>query len=719
MQNYSIQQSFSRTFTKIIVVLLSLISLVFCSTKVVTAFTHENIVISNTTGSILVNGNQIDNLNITPSLVFNEIGDSITYQIPLSSTNNTSFQIINVSDDNTNPHITTSYSYDTEMNPNDKSIYVTLSYTNSLAFGEQLALDDIHITATIDETTPIINPDDESTPNPNTNNTTTNSDNANTPVPNTGTKTSSLSITAHGSQTETIKPYLIVGTISLIIGLFTIIPKKHRISFTSVSASLIVFTSICIISNHAYAENITLEININTSNITAIPIIDNPENVVTFSFPNIYNNRVTDRPSGTAPGNAIIMKTLDNKYVLLDTGPRTANIREVIYDELQRLQESDSIIIDYLIISHLDGDHYGNAVTLINDERFTFKNIILKHEQYATGFSKEAPFASITQTAANHNINIITSSDANTENYMNELIGTTNYDKLSEGMTIQVGNYLKLDFFNTQNVYDGKPCQVGAGISWTASTTSSSLFKTPDGKYVYFDGSEYPNVVLRTTETPIAKENGANMNRYFYAIKNGTHDICRSNPNAFGILAEITTTGLKKYAYFANDIENAGYSILASGANSAQIFENLSFTNGEFTTDITPYTIPSEINSANAIYDKLNNDAATLNVPVTTLLNNISIYQESHHGINNNEDALWKLNINRPEGIYAILENSANMANTVSWPYTKTYWYTLGNIPEENKLRVGDRTTDGIKCNINMFGTTNCSSFVIPTDANH
>ena len=311
-----------------------------------------------------------------------------------------------------------------------------------------------------------------------------------------------------------------------------------------------------------------------------------------------------------------------------------------------------------------------------------------------------------------------------------ESIGVTDYDKISEGMVLNIGKYLKLDFFNTSDVYQGKDCPSGHKISWTASTSSSNYIKTSDDKYIYFDGSEYEtkqngefaltsskypyaDVTLKTTSNLVAKENGSGMNRYFYAVDSGSHSICQSNPNAFGILAEVTTTGLKKYMYFPGDLENAGYSMLSSGANSSALFEDLDFENGEFIHNVTPYSIPSEDDTATAIYNKLASDASSLGVTVNDLLNNIVIYQESHHGHNNSEKAVWKLNINRASGIYAIEEGGTNMPTTASFNATKTYWYTLGNLPAENKIRVGDSTKDGVNCTINTIGTTICTQYEI------
>ena len=673
---------------RLIVGAIAILAVMFCGAKIVSALAYGDIAVSGTSGDIDVIDNEISGLTITPSLVFNEVGDSITYEIPLSDEGGTGFKINNVTDDNDNIYVTSTYSYDTTMDTNNKSVLVTLKYANSLPFGETLEMSDIHITIGIEEQGTIAAPD-------------------------TGVLTAESQGATQSIRVNNLLPHLLIGFFAAIIAIVAVTPKVHHAKSIATGLALLIFVPALIISNQTYAEDTKIEVTIKTSNITAVPVINEPLDVVIFSFPNIYNNKVQDRTSGMAAGNAIIMKTLDNKYVLLDTGPKTTNIQEVIYDELKRLQGTENVVIDYLIISHLDSDHYGNATAIMNDDKYTIKNIVLKHEQYAEGYNKESVFTTITGTAKNRNINIITSGDAVTEAYMNTLIGSTDYDKLSEGMTIRVGQYLKLDFFNTSNVYDGKICKEGEGVAWTANIASSKLFKTPDEKYVYFDGSEYPNITLKMTDTLVAKENGSGINKYFYASIPSARNICRSNPNSFGILAEITTTGLKKYAYFANDIESAGFSSLNSGGNSSQQFENLAFDpeSGKFITDVTPYTIPSELNATTSIYNKLSDDAVFLGVTVEELLDNIAIFQESHHGSNNNEEAIWKINLNREDGIYAIEEGSTNQASTTSWAQSKIYYYTLGNLPAENKLRAGDPDKDGIHCTIDMLGDTICAHY--------
>ena len=757
MKNIHTQTSFEY-FMKLTIAIVSSIVLIFCSARVVLAIQFNTITVSSTTGDITVVDNQFSGTTISPTLVFNTVGDSITYNIPLSSPDGTEYKINSVTDDNNNPYITTTYSYSNDINADDKSIQATMTYANTLPENGTLSLDDIHMSITIEENsgsqdpddpTPVdpddptpddpddpvdpdnptpapiepVTPDNPTPDNPTPSNSGSSSkSNSTISVPNTGKYFQQNS----NSQSDNILPFLILGFLSIISLIITILPKKSRIKF----GTPIILLSFSVISlalpHNTYADTTNYNFTILGANVSAVPeVVIPPQDTVSFYFPNIYNNPDLlddvdlDDTSTFGNGNAIIMQTLDNKYVLLDTGAAIKNTKSIIYNKLKELQNKTEVTIDYFIISHLDGDHYGNASAILNDNNITVHNIVIKHEQYADADmtrTRGGAFKNIIKSAANNNVHIITSASA--RSIIESETSVTDFDRISEGMVIPIGEYLKLNFFNTANVYDNKECIAGDTVLWKATRNSNLPFKTPNGEYVYFDGSEYPNITLRTSTEFKIKENGSGINRYFYAIdKNNdltpleSSNICRSNPNSFGILAEAAIGNNKtKYAYFPNDMENAGYDIRQSGSNSARIFENLAFDSntGDFKTDITPYTIPSEINTANKIYTKLSNDASAKGTTVNDLLNNIDIYQMSHHGINNNEEAINKLNLNRNNGIYAIQESHSALENHNNWAATKTYNYTLKNIPAERKMRVGTEDKQGVKCTFNTVNATSC-----------
>ncbi len=967
--------------SKLFVIITSFIAIVLCGIDLASAIDHSIISLSGLTGDIILKGDAINDLEITPALIFNEIGDSITYKMTLNNPDNNKFQIKSITDSNTNQYITTSYSYSHELDVEDKPIYITFSYSKYVPTEEDLNLNNMKISIDIEEDTPEPEPEptpgydiskkvrvdgtdnwqDSATVKPgdtveykltfkNTGNTlekeirlfdildtgngmeyvegslgvtrsvegdsitggaiapvdpdpafftedgmligdvragetitatykvkftgennekckistlynnarvsskiegsdvvvvranaevkvdrtgeecdtpTPTPTHAPTPDPDpdptgniewkqeqTHTKGSSKNIVLKidypmsdftslkidgvlvpqehytiqsGSTIITIDheyvdaldagehnimaifqdgstvaqttftiaeggtptptpvpeptptpaskpktpdtgskyisksknaninylPYIIIciASLSIIFSLFSSKYRRAHFGFTAIILAL--FFTNTLLTNQTHADSEQLSIFVNTANITAKPLTE--KDTLSISFPNIYNHSsMTKQFTG---GDSIILKTIDNKYALIDTGNSNEKIKEIIYNKLKAYQNKTKVTIDYLIISHLDSDHHGNAVSIINDSNITIRNLIIKHEIYENNLSKEDIYNAITTAAKNKNINIITSGDATTQNYMNTLIGNTDYTKLTEGQTIPLGNKVNLYLYNTTNVYAGKQCVKGTMLDWTADITKADLYKTTDNKYVYIDGSEYPNVIYRTTDTPVTKKDGedheiTDFSKYYYAWKvNWPHDICSSNPNSLAILIDVKTIDQKKYVYFPNDVENAGYSTLQGGAASSQVFDNLTFDGTTFATDITPYTIPAETDAANSVYNKIAEDAATTNMPTADNLNNIVIYQISHHGLNNNDSAIEKLNLNRANGIYAIQEGSRDMTTEKQFSYVKTYWYTLGNIPANRKIRVGDTTNNGTECTITSFGNTNCANY--------
>lgn len=716
--------------------LIAAIAIIICGFKIATAVQYNAITVQGTTGDITVKGNQIDELKVSPAIVFNKTGDSITYQMTLSDPDSNKFRITNITDDNTNAYVTTSYQYDKAMDAKDKPILITLAYSNYVPLGDELNLKDIHIIISVDDTTTDQSPDTTS----------------GLATPNTGVDGSKYIKLSEANESQPTLPYIIIAIVS-VATIATIMPasRKRRIQFGKLSAIILGITFSEMVMFNVSAKTTTIELTISGSSISATPSTANPQEVVSVTFPNIYNGNqaiyqeradyATTHGKSMAPGNNIIIKTLDNKYVMMDTGPNFASLRENIYNELKKLQGTEKVHLDYLVISHLDGDHNGNAVALLRDNSFEIDNLIFKTEVYPG--QNVAAFVKNAITAAQENgTNVITSGGQDAINYLNS-ISVTNYRMLTEGETFQIGKYLKLDFFNTSNVYSGKYCRTGYTLGWTANIRAANLYKNANGEYVYFDGSEYQtsdgeydlrsskfaysNVDFKTTTTPVAKEGSSGINRYFYATDSSlndagsdTHDICVRNPNSYGILAEVTTTGLSKYMYFSGDIENAGYGTLSSGANSSQLYDEIKFENGDFKASEFNYSIPSEDNTAIAIRNKLYSDADAQGLSRDSLLNNIVIYQMSHHGINNSEKALWALNLNRSNGVYAIEESSANMLTSNDWRMNKTYSYTLGNLPAEHKLRVGGSTISsgtvtnavlGVGCSINSNGATTCVQY--------
>ena len=648
-----------------------------CSVNVVIATQQVSAIsVTGSTGEIEILDAGVDGLSISPNMVFHKTGDSITYRVALSNPDLRKYRIANVVDNNTDEYIKISYDYDKSMSSMDKAVYITIKYDKYIEFGEPFEMNDINITITIEEEViPVVDPTGGNVP----------TDSTEVRIPNTGAVSKFLD---YSQAKKDIALWIVLGLISLSVLVIMFVSRGNIIRFGVVVITVATFMFSFITAKTADAESQNIEIKFSGANISVLPDTTDPGNSVTVTFPNIYYK-------SSLYGNSYFIKTLDGKYVMFDTGMDDEGVREVIYNALKESQGGDKVTIDYLILSHLDEDHQGNVLAFFNDSNFTFKNIVLKRETWTN--TRINQFNTIASNARAKGMNVYSNYSTTQEGFI----------RMNDGYSLQIGKYLVLTFFNVDNVYEGKTCTSGKVIGWTASTSPSDKFQTSDGKYVYFDGKNYPDIELKTTDTLTQKTQdwstgvGVGMNRYFYATTGNGYS-CASNAEAFGILAEVKVVGKSKYMYLPGDLENSGYdSLFNSGSNSPQIFRDLTFENGEFKTDITPYRIPSEKTTAVKIRNKLINDSASTN--------DIVIYQETHHGINNDVEAINTLGMNRASGIYAIQEGSPDRTNVTDYRTTKSYYYTLGKIPADRKLRVGTSGKSGVLCTINIVGETTCN----------
>ena len=401
---------------------------------------------------------------------------------------------------------------------------------------------------------------------------------------------------------------------------------------------------------------------------------------------------------------AIIIKTADNKCVLLDTANSinakgdTGHHLTLIKNGMEKAncKKSGKYHLDYLIISHLDPDHYGNAIHISTDKNIVVDNLIIKYESLKTStFNKivsKFKNNSETNNGKNTKVNVIGKSIA----------GTTQVFK-GEGSKLAVGQYLNLYFYNVSDVYVGKTCYTGDHIEFY--NNKASKFKVGSKQlYVYFEGSEYVSTnqkpTLKTTTT--APKASSGINQKFYAIKGAQRSTCRSNVNALGLLAEVNNIGTNKYMYFANDIENGGVDIFDTndGNGTTVVYENINAvkfdaTNKKFTGGSAKTTkILSETKVAQNIKKKLNGKK-------------IVIYQISHHGYNNSRTALNALGVNNAQ-TKTIITNRISPASASRFIYVRSYYYALKN---SKKYLSGNQNYNGVKCYIKNNGDYDCAYY--------
>ncbi len=416
---------------------------------------------------------------------------------------------------------------------------------------------------------------------------------------------------------------------------------------------------------------------------------------------------------------AVIVQTVDNKYVLFDTGNKDNDILKIIYNRLKKSQGESKVVIDYLIISHLDSDHYGNAVDIMNNNNIKVKNLIIKYETVTAGkiTAKKTIFKNIVDAGVKEGAKIITGSNM-TDTLMNSVMGkSVSYTKLSDNKKISVGDYLNMYFFNTGDAfkkYNSSQCVEGTPIKFTSKYDPSEYdYYKVNGKYVYYDNTEgnFPSGKLKLRSDFKVVSN--NFNSYYYAIKSDSKNVCRSNANSIAVMLSVKVdNNSNKYIYMPGDLENNGYNIFPSsvsgydskiyGSSGQYLYANLSFDTEKmkFTNPNINLKVPAETDTALAIANSSSFKGK---------LKNIVIYQQSHHGFNNAKDAIDILGLNRSD-IYAIATNKNNIGNSVGMLQGVSYYYSLGKVPKDHKLKTGNGQ-NGIYCRIKYDASVTCSDY--------
>ena len=456
-----------------------------------------------------------------------------------------------------------------------------------------------------------------------------------------------------------------------------------------------------------------------TTTTTTTQVVSNASNIIhptngncSKSLMDVYFlNTYTNAEETHSIGEAIVIRTCTNRYVLLDTGVQDAKSAQFIYKKLSELQGfPEKVVIDYLILSHMHNDHFGNIADLVSNPNIVVGEAIAKYDSFQSAWYNTY-FKEPIEKAGIHIKDPIT----------------------TEGYELQIDDKVSLKFYNVSDVFaqdvkDNKCKRNYMGIKFKLVDKSKEgnvklNFGTKDEPlYVYIDGEEYAKGVYKyhTTSKIVYKSGGKGFNQYFYAVKTDDRKNCNTNGNSYGILATVKTDGGNRYAYFANDIDNVGYDNFEAdngvfgnmgfsrpyGANS----NNADFSSVSFDKDKQDFTPLSK----NVVYHASESEAARrIASDLGNDLNNIVIYQMSHHGSNNAPDAIKTLNLNR-SNLYAICARGEDPNTTDfslngirEFSLTRTYLYSL---KDANKLAVG-AYSNGVQCNITPAGKTVCKQY--------
>ena len=421
-------------------------------------------------------------------------------------------------------------------------------------------------------------------------------------------------------------------------------------------------------------------------------------NYIEAYFLNTYN-KSTYKESHTT-NNAFIFKTSNNKYVLLDTGIKANDIKKNIYNELKGLQGKNKVTIDYMIISHMHGDHYGNAINIINDSNITIKKLILKREKTSSIDEK------IVDAAKEKNISIIET------------------DNVKEGYSIKLSNQVNMYFFNVKDVYKDDTCKKTDYITRFASGTGSNDYaRTPDGMYIYISGSEYLNsgnkikIYTGSKLEPQLGETGDKINGRFY-LSLGTikkRNVCSSNANSIAIIFQVKTANGNKYIYAPGDIENNGYNPLGEYDSnlkttihgySPTYYYKYELIDGEPRFYVKDYQLVKSTKTPSVKKASAYITAVTIKNTFADIIGNLTVYQMAHHGLNNYKEVSDVLKLN-DSSVYTIVPNGSNIKKSNAFQQADSVY----NFKNTKMYYGGQNKKNGVKCIINNIGTTTCDIY--------
>ncbi len=455
-----------------------------------------------------------------------------------------------------------------------------------------------------------------------------------------------------------------------------------------------------------------------TPNPTPAPEPKAPEipnaDLIEAYFLNTINNSSFKVEKSYGNNDAFIFKTYNNKYILLDTGVTRTDenlpsyeIIDMIYNKLKSLQNKNVVTIDYMIISHMHWDHAGNAPTILNDSRFDIKNTIFKREKIQPLDEKIY--------------------DAAVKNGKTNIIESNN--KLQEGSYYTLDDNIKMYLFNVKDVFaNATSCKSGMPYynylidQFRDVNAVRDGILTGENKYLYFNGLEVINnesnfsFHSRTAKPTTAEINTSDyLNNKFWVVKQENGYNCNANTNSIVVVFQVRTKSGNKYIYLPGDLENNGYdpfgeydnnykTTIHGGIATYPYFYKESngypfaFFDGKklrVDTFYTLYKVPAEYAVAKQVTNKFSDMAG-----------NITIYQESHHGLNNAPEALDVLKVNSNK-TYSITPAGTDPRISYQYRILRGQYY-LGN---SNIMFTGGSDKNGIKCAINGSGKTTCNKY--------
>ncbi len=523
--------------------------------------------------------------------------------------------------------------------------------------------------------------------------------------------------------------------------------RRRKIIISTISLFLIfTFTAGMVIRSALFTD----ETNATTDTEFPIPVSD--VNVAEVHFVNTQT--ATDLSTKTNHGSAVIIRTYDEKYLLFDTaaedykdGSEGKEYKDTnknhIYNSLKAMQGNNTkVTIDYLVISHLHEDHTGNAVRILNDSNIVVKNLVIKYEKqnknkiskYATIIKNAVVKGGLEKIYTNTGIIDKEERAGGDQTLLKEFQkkwttkGDQYYNKFKEvrqelyqgkrngvekEAILSLGEFVDLYFFNTEDVWAGKNCDVtGYVYEWKKTKSTTNVVKRTNASYTRFDADKYVNpsryvdgkgvVFEKTTDAPSATTVSQN---YYYAYSSTKqYQACESNANSYAVVAKVKLHQFKeketstdpndkfvmtgtnnKFILLTGDLENAGSTLETNhgyrGNGLTYLFKDKIGTH----VDSLAPKYDAETNVAEAIMNKWNSTK------------NLVIYQIPHHWNNAAPEAVEILGINNSD-VYAVASAAEDPATNTHFAKYRTYHYTLS---KTRKYSSGTEAEgDGVLCAI-------------------
>ena len=447
----------------------------------------------------------------------------------------------------------------------------------------------------------------------------------------------------------------------------------------------------------------------------------------------------------------ILLVTRQGKTILIDTSDNS-NADKIIYYYLKQFQYdlyNTEVKIDYLFISHPHGDHIRGLGYIANRASSIYK-INIGNLYYKTTSADDVKHDGLSMNDAITNLRNARIVDSFIE------VNDKKEEKENEGYTITIDT-IKLHLYNLLDVFNGKYCPTtkylpNALLNETSSSNQNNniyinriqtvafthalndnnkkyITKEYKGNtyYYYVDLKNESNKIRRGTENEIETYTRNNDVDIWYAyVKDLNLDhVCNQNANSIAILVETKTTETSKYIYIPSDIENNGYTPFKDTQTTESIYGP---NGGNFLIDVNANTGENRfifsLDYAYGINTKVAAETETANKIKSYIgesnLNNLLIYQQSHHGYNNAYDVIDTLSLNR-NGLYTIM----NKYTDPDFPIETSSVFSINKSFVDlanSKLRItgasdhgtpGDQSTNystvnSIRCYIDTKGIAKC-----------